>query len=549
MKKIFTSLFAATAVALTVGAQQLPNNGFEEAWVDCVPWTSAGNTKAEGTTPTSWMVSNTIGTGGKSPMGNTTIAENVAGYNSAGAVKVENKEITVLGFVKKTIPGYFGLGTPWATSTSTGKNMAGGEFDGIEYVYRPDAIQFMYQSTGSDQPTILAYTWNGKFVQKDVSGNITTGLNATKVDMVDRDRNVIGMEDAPQGGEVTEKGTLVALINQRLKATTTQWTKGELEFTYSSETAPAKINVAFAAGDYFSISPVKGNTLTVDDVKLIYFSRLKSLKVNGVDVPEFAPDTYEYNVDAEMPADASAIAAECMGNSGSAKAEVALDAPNNKATVTVTNSNVGGTDVDGEESHVYTLNFKPATPPVPDDKALKYKGIITIVMNDADITEGGQDATILIIPNADNTVCTFLLPDFTLKALSEESLGDIKVDNVKMTQQDGVTSFDGLAEGLQLKYGITADAKVSGTCDAQGNAKMKIDVEWINGEDRIPILVEFNGKGKPLSTSAVEAIESDDVNAPAEYFTIQGYKVNGNNLANGFYIVRKGNKVSKIYVK
>lgn len=545
MKKIFTSLFAATAVALTVGAQQLPNNGFEEAWVDCVPWTSAGNTTAQGTTPTSWMVSNTIGTGGKSPMGNTTIAENVAGYNSAGAVKVENKEITVLGFVKKTIPGYFGLGTPWATSTSTGKNMAGGEFGGIEYVYRPDAIQFMYQSTGSDQPTILAYTWNGKFVQKDVSGNITTGSNATKVDMVDRDRNVIGMEDAPQGGEVTEKGTLVALINQRLEATTTQWTKGELEFTYSSETAPAKINVAFAAGDYFSISPVKGNTLTVDDVKLIYFSRLKSLKVNSVDVPEFAPDTYEYNVDAEMPDDASAIATECMGNSGSANAEVALDAANNKATVTVTNSNVGGTDVDGETSHVYTINFKPAQ---SEDKTLKYTGELIIKSEplSLDIT---QDATtVLITPNAEYTACTFLLPDFTLEDLG--TLGDIKVDNVKMTQNAGITTFEGKVDGMELADGnIKADVVLNGTCDAQGNAEMKIDVSWDFNGNLIPINVTFNGKGNPIPSSAVEAIESDDINAPAEYFTIQGYKVNGNNLASGFYIVRQGNKVSKVFVK
>lgn len=547
MKKIFTSLFAATAVALTVGAQQLPNNGFEEAWVDCVPWTSAGNTTAEGTTPTSWKVSNTVGTKlGLTYLGKTSVAKKVAGYNSESAVNLFNKSMA-----GQVIPGYFGLGTPWATASSaTGANKAGGEFGGIEFVYRPDAIQFMYQSSGDQQPTVVAYTWNGKFVQKDVSGNIVTNGKPTKVDMVDRDRNVIGMADAPQGGEVTEKGTLVALINSRLEESTTDWTKGELEFTYSAEAAPEKINVIFSAGDYFSTELKSNSTLTVDDVKLIYFSRLKSLKVNGVDVPEFAPDTYEYNVDAEMPADASVIAAECMGNSGSTKAEVALDAANNKATVTVTNSNVGGTDVDGEESHVYTLNFKPATPPVPDGKALEYKGIITIIMFDDDITDGGQDATIQIIPNADNTECTFLLPDFTLKALSEESLGDIKVDNVKMTQQDGVTSFDGMAEGMKLAEGaITADAKVTGTCDAQGNAKMKIDVEWINGESRIPILVEFNGKGKPVPSSAVEAIESDDVNAPAEYFTIQGYKVNGNNLASGFYIVRKGNKVSKIYVK
>lgn len=542
MKKIFTSLFAATAVALTVGAQQLPNNGFEEAWVDCVPWTSNNNTKAEGTTPTSWMVSNTIGTGGNLPMGNTTIAENVAGYNSEGAVKVENKEITVI-VVKKTIPGYFGLGTPWATSTSTGKNMAGGEFGGIAFAFRPDALQFMYQSTESDQPTVLAYTWNGKFVQKEVSGNIVVSGKPTKIDMVDRDRNVIGMEDAPQGGEVTEKGTLVALINQRLEATTTQWTKGELEFTYSDAAAPEKINVVFAAGDYFSISPVKGNTLTVDDVKLIYFSRLKSLKVNGVDVPEFAPDTYEYNVDAAMPADASAIAAECMGNSGSAKAEVALDAANNKATVTVTNSNVGGTDVDGEESHVYTLNFKPAQ---QEENILIYNGILKIEMDGEDISNGGIESPLQLIPNADYTECNLLLPE---KALGD-GFGDIKVDNVKMTKNGGITDFNGFVKDLTLMGGgIVADAVVTGTCDAEGNIDLLIDVTWDNQGTPTPIKVTFNGKGKPIPTSAVEAIESDDVNAPAEYFTIQGYKVNGNNLANGFYIVRKGNKVSKIYVK
>lgn len=540
MKKIFTSLFAATAVALTVGAQQLPNNGFEEAWIDCVPWTSTGNTTAEGTTPTSWKVSNTVGTKlGLSYLGKTSVAKKVAGYKSESAVNLFNKSVA-----GQVIPGYFGLGTPWATASSAaGANKAGGEFGGIEFVYRPDAIQFMYQSSGDQQPTVVAYTWNGKFVQKDVSGNIVTNGKPTKVDMVDRDRNVIGMTDAPQGGEVTEKGTLVALINSRLEESTTDWTKGEFEFTYSAEAAPEKINVVFSAGDYFSTTLKSNSTLTVDDVKLIYFSRLKSLKVNGVDVPEFAPNTYEYNVDAEMPADASAIAAECMGNSGSAKAEVALDAANNKATVTVTNSNVGGTDVDGEESHVYTLNFKPAQ---QEENILIYNGILKIEMDGEDISSGGIESPLQLIPNADYTECNLILPE---KALGD-GFGDIKVDNVKMTKNGGITDFNGFVKGLTLMGGvIVADAVVTGTCDAEGNIDLLIDVTWDNEGTPTPIKVTFNGKGKPIPTSAVEAIESDDVNAPAEYFTIQGYKVNGNNPANGFYIVRKGNKVSKIYVK
>ena len=50
--KIFLST-ALSAAAILVGnpftatAQQLPNNGFEEGWVDCVPWTSSGNTKTK----------------------------------------------------------------------------------------------------------------------------------------------------------------------------------------------------------------------------------------------------------------------------------------------------------------------------------------------------------------------------------------------------------------------------------------------------------------------------------------------------------------------
>lgn len=539
MKKIFTSLFAATAVALTVGAQQLPNNGFEEAWVDCVPWTSTGNTKVAGQNPTGWKASNT-----STPIDAIKVAKKVEGYNSEGAIQVANQEMA-----GQVIPGYFGLGTPWATSKGMFKitNKAGGAFGGLEFAYRPDALQFMYQSAGNVQPTVVAYTWNGKFLQKDVSGEVAISGSPKKVDMVDRDRNVIGMAEAPEGGEVTEKGTLVALINKRLDAATTAWTPCTLEFAYSAESAPEKINVVFAADDYFSTSPAKANSITVDDVKLIYYSRLKSLKVNGVDVPEFAPDTYEYNVDAEMPADASAIAAECMGNSGSAKAEVALDAANNKATVTVTNSNVGGTDVDGEESHVYTLNFKPAQ---EEGNHLDYTGLLHVEMLGGDITEGGQAATLQLTPNADYTECTFLLPNLKLDALGGAELGDIKVDNVKMTRNGGVTDFNGMVKNLSLLGGeIVADADVTGTCDAQGNIDLKISVIWDNNGTPVPIDVTFNGKGKPIPTSAVEAIESDDVNAPAEYFTIQGYKVNGNNLANGFYIVRKGNKVSKIYVK
>ncbi len=46
----------------------------------------------------------------------------------------------------------------------------------------------------------------------------------------------------------------------------------------------------------------------------------------------------------------------------------------------------------------------------------------------------------------------------------------------------------------------------------------------------------------------VESEETIDANAPVEYFNLQGMKVSSENLAPGFYIVRKGTKASKVYI-
>ena len=44
-----------------------------------------------------------------------------------------------------------------------------------------------------------------------------------------------------------------------------------------------------------------------------------------------------------------------------------------------------------------------------------------------------------------------------------------------------------------------------------------------------------------LSSAVVE-----DVNAPVEYFDLNGIRVNADNLKKGIYIKRQGNKVTKI---
>lgn len=504
MKKFYALLLPFIAT-IPLSAQQLPNANFEQAWVSCVPWVGTNgdmsgnminsNSTAQGTTPTGWMVSNTRGADGT---GKCTVGSQVAGYTGNG-VKVAHTKITVI-FVTKTIPGYLTLGTPWSTSTGMGANMDGGTFGGIDFAYRPDAISFYYKSDGSDQPHFIAYAWKGTYKQENVPASITTSSNPNKVTMVDRDRNILG-KATEQGGNLIQSGECITQIEERLSATASSWTKAEFPFDYKGNTSmPEKFNVIFGAGDYFTTSPSKDNSITVDDVTLIYYSRLSDLKVNGTTVDGFSSTVYDYDLSSvEMPADASAIAYELLTNSGSSSATVNLDTENAKAVVTVTNSN-NGADIDGSVSHTYTIQFKKPEAEKPVYGGTVYYGTVTIHPIDG-LSEEDMvlpDNNVHIIENGDGT-CTFVLPDFALGEDPSARIGDIIVENVSMTSTSDGYTYAGSTKGLALKMGdtdIMANVDLTGFTKSNGEAKMDIKVKWLNNypdeTTGIDINVEFN---------------------------------------------------------
>ncbi len=188
---------------------------------------------------------------------------------------------------------------------------------------------------------------------------------------------------------------------------------------------------------------------------------------------------------------------------------------------------------------------KPAEPVEPAASET-YKGKVTIdLAGSGDITGGGQDANVEIIPTGDNT-CTFKLPNFALDLGDGPTpLGDIVVPGVKVTEADGVKNYEGKVTDMQLLDGaIVADVDLTGTTDADGVAKMTINVLWkMDAETTLPIMVEFNGQ---LVASGVADIIVDE-NAPVEYYNLNGIRVA--NPENGVYIRRQGNKVTKVLVK
>lgn len=263
-------IILSAALALPVAAQQpqIPNGGFEDGWGDCTPWTSKGNTKTQGTTPGSWIISQVVGING---LGATTVGKDTIGYESEKAVAIYNSANSLMS--SQIVPGYVTLGTTWSTSVM-GKQNDGGTFGGIKFSGRPVKITFKYKfekESENDQPAnAIAYLWKGTYTQAGVPGNIEAFGTPKAVDMVNRDRNILGMETV-KGGEITSKGELIAKGTTVITETTSDWTMGEIVFEYLSDATPEMLNIIFAANDYFNSEGIaKGNMLIVDNVEAVY---------------------------------------------------------------------------------------------------------------------------------------------------------------------------------------------------------------------------------------------------------------------------------------
>ncbi|WP_300925717.1 calycin-like domain-containing protein [Duncaniella muris] len=458
MKFLYKSMYSALlmgAMGLNATAQQqLPNSGFEEEWINCVPWTSNGNSKDIGSTPSGWCISQVIGVSG---LGKTEVGFKTEGYNSATAVELKNSPNSLLS--TQTVPGYITLGKTWSTSVMGNKN-DGGSFGGIEFSGRPESLEFMYKHTGTDgeKATVVAYLWKGHWTQKAVPGNIVAFGSPKTADMVDRDRCVLGLDMSNSlGGAVThsDDAELIAVINVEIEDETTTisednngWKKFSAKFDYKSDATPEMINVVLAAGNYFggATAVKQGTSLIVDDVKLIYAENDKNVYPGVLNI-------------------------EMLGNN--------------------------------------LASNKPAT---------------------IEITPAGEGK------------CTFTLPNFVLEMAGEEPivLGDIVVNDVTTSEENGVTTYNGDVKGLQLAGGtIVADVTLNGTISGN-NVVMNIDVM----RSGIPIKVTFTS-----TTSGITDITVDNSNAPVEFYNLQGVRVNADNLTPGIYVRRQGSQVSKVLVK
>lgn len=518
MKKIYTLIAAALACAGSAVAQQLPDNigSFDGTWEDCIPNAIAEETTKVGTEPAGWSVSNVKQSKitGKlvtaKPDYTTPNDDTPEGERTKHSVNMTNKYLGAMG-MGSTAPAYTTLGTAWsygdADHVGTAEDKSdGGSYGGLDFTFRPDAVSMMIKRShateasegtinAEEKATIIIYSWKGSTtstvrVGTDYDGFLGIGkAEAKDVTMTDRDKDVLGM--ITDGVTKSEDFDLISKSENYIEGDIADWTQKVFDIEYLSESTPEKLNIVIACSDYFN-RPNLGvnNTLDVDDVALVYYSTLSKLTIGGSEIALTA-DTYEYAGAGEMPTSEGDVVATTK--SKFAEAKVTLDTENSKVIITVTNQ--GGADLDGKTSHTYTITYPAATA-----EPKQYSGYLNISLDGAPMPE--ESATIEITDNGNGT-CTFKLPNF---AFGELNVGDIVVENVTVTEENGTKTYKGSAEALMLMGGaIGADVTLNGTITADNIVDFKIDVIWTNdgtlqGDD-MPIYVTFTTESQASQAS------------------------------------------------
>lgn len=463
MNKKLLSLLLLGGLTLTAGAQQLPNGDFNGDWVNCSPYTT-GTTTQVGTQPKGWCISNTV----SNYMLTTGVEIGTKEINGDNfSVKLTNKNMKVL-TINQNVPAYISLGTTWSTAKVSYKGVSnedGGVFGGLEFSNKPDALKLKYKrSHGKSNPnenaTVLAYLWKGTWTQVAVPANINKSTMTTT--MIDRERCILKdvySLSTNQGGEVssTPEAQCVASLLYKIEGDANDWKELVIPFVYRSNNTPEKINIVLAANDYFEDKSNIGadNSLSVDDVALVYYSTLKTLSYNGVaqTIPE-AGETLDMS---SVEYDAAKLS--YTQNGQTATAQHSYDEATCKLTITVSNVDA---DVDGQSSHTYYVQFAtPQSEPDPEPQpeivsSTDYSDNLVVVINGENTLP--QETTINVSKMSDGSY-TLSLNDFMLVA-GEEMLpvGNIVLEGLTATEENETISFS-TNQSILIQPGSTGSAE------------------------------------------------------------------------------------------
>lgn len=274
MKKYIISFIVFVLYAVYVPAQdyQLPNSNmetFQNSWAGV------------GYDPTGWKGANVK----RTVMGVTAQKEMVSpddNGRSGKCVRIHNEKVEALE-IGAPAPSWITFGQPWNDLKGIDQGTASAGTDGgMAFTYRPDTLSAWIKSTrvGGEEFNIVFYSWTGT-----AQNNSYKGQNGScqSYSHTDEESDIRVQTDGNSCG--TGWGNAVQVGEGAFRSTQnySSWTQVKIPITYYNNTVPEKTNVIFSSGKYphfrESDGVNAGSTLWVDDISLIYSSKLHEIRI------------------------------------------------------------------------------------------------------------------------------------------------------------------------------------------------------------------------------------------------------------------------------
>lgn len=592
-KKVIAGSLALLAVtAMYAQTYQFPNVGFKN-WkgkCDATFFTenSSWDSNTPGNEPSSWYSSNIqfgvykAETVTKQPESNPNFARITNLLTGATIPSVQRNGLLSLGQNWYTI---YGRGTNLGRNNAANVFAQNGCFGGVEFTGRPDAIYGTFRKQEKNNKTedfhLVAYTWTGT-IKGDVPGALTysgnifsgfTGKIKNWCTLENADRAIIGSVKPSIINENTvrnidaKNGNVIAWADYT-ESGSFDWKPITVELKYISDDAPALTNVIISAGNIWdSRAAVTDNYIDADNVRYAYFSRLSDASIDGYAF-DFNPNTLDYVItvnDVENFTLPTGVNYSIMSNealTADKEATVSSINDNKQISIKVTNkqsiANAEATDADGLREHTYNFYFREAPQ--------QFEGFYFTNVNGTDIYSGETTTLTLTQENADYHTYTLAIADVKVAQAATRAAGDavnVTVSGLTKTEKDGKVIYSGTDDNAKVG---NEPKQVSAVATFDGD-NYEVKFSFTNEDGTVTNVVstpepttssvsEING-----ATAAVAATEGailvSNYNGAAAVYTTDGRlaantEVNGSasiNVAAGLYIVRTGNKATKVIVK
>ncbi|MCQ2310995.1 MAG: hypothetical protein MJZ64_04515 [Paludibacteraceae bacterium] len=295
MNNFLRQLGIVVLLGVNVYVQGQGNNQFQVPNADFEDW--SGSTFDGHEQPAVWHYCNVD----QLNIAKFNFANKQAGHSGKYCAKVEDQDLKVAG-IGETSPGYFALGQPWSYVPSITKidEATAGTYGGIDWKHRPDTMAMWIKRTGgnwkSEDFHLLYYSWSGTARSGNYKGK---GGGCTSTSRTDEESDIRLATNGNECG-TAQKAHQVSEGWVYGRAYYDEWTLIKVPIYYIDNTTPEKMNIICSAGNYPNFRANSGlhagNALYVDDVQLIYSSKIQELNIDGSPWRAFDPNSSEVQI-------------------------------------------------------------------------------------------------------------------------------------------------------------------------------------------------------------------------------------------------------------